>query len=80
MEARRENSTYHLTPKGWIVSDTPPPDRVETWHCCVEKPGWSKRYVEWTCIWTNPNVAQSERDALRGRFSEPLSDVGVALA
>lgn len=71
MAVSRENSVCHLTPNGWVVGDVPPPDRVETWNCCVEDAGRSKRYVEWTRLWTNPKVARPERDRLRKRFWEP---------
>jgi hypothetical protein len=71
MANSRENSIWHLTPEGWVVSEAPPPDRVETWNCCVEEAGRSKRYVEWTRIWTNPSVAPSQRDRLRKRFWGP---------
>lgn len=68
--------TCHLTPDGWVVADSPPPGRVETWICSVEEPGWSKRYVEWTCMWANPKVPLSERDSLRERFAEPMFSIG----
>jgi hypothetical protein len=68
MAINLENSTCHLTPQGWVVGDTPPPDRVETWNCCVRDAGRGKRYVEWTRLWTNSDVALSERNRLRKRF------------
>jgi hypothetical protein len=76
MATNRENSLCHLTPNGWIVGDAPPLDRVETWSCCVEEAGRAKRYVEWTRIWTNPDVARSERDRLRKRFWD-LAETGT---
>jgi hypothetical protein len=62
--------------RGWVVGDTPPADRVETWSCCVKDAGRGKRYVEWTRIWTNSDVALSERNRLRKRFWDVV-DVGT---
>jgi hypothetical protein len=76
MEKSCEYYTYHLTHNGWIVAEHPPLDRVETWICAIEVAGRSKRYVEWTRMWTNPEVSQAERDALRERFTEDMRTVG----
>lgn len=76
MARSRDNKTYHLTPDGWIVADSPPPNRVETWTCSVEEAGWSKRYVEWTCMWANPNVLHADRNSLRERYAEQMLSVG----
>lgn len=76
MANNRETCLYHLTSNGWVVGDPPPPDRVETWTCCVEEAGRAKRYVEWTRIWTSPEVARPERDRLRKRFWD-LADRGT---
>ena len=75
MATNRETSQCHLTPKGWVVGDVPPPDRVETWNFSVEEAGRAKRYVEWTRVWTSPEVARPERDRLRKRFWD-LADRG----
>ena len=72
MGTRRQTSTHHLTHDGWIVSDLPPEDRIESWSCVVERAGRSKRYVEWTCLWVDPNVTQTERETLRRQFEEPV--------
>jgi hypothetical protein len=80
MPARRQSSTYHLTRRGWILSDVPPPDRVESWTCVVERAGHSKRYVEWTCLWADPEIPEGERDRLRWSFPEPLAGLRDAVA
>jgi hypothetical protein len=72
MRTRHQSSTYHLTRNGWIVGDLPPADRIESWHCVIEAAGRSKRYVEWTCLWADPQIPEEERDRLRRRFSEPV--------
>jgi hypothetical protein len=76
MSKSRETSICHLTPRGWVVGDAPPPERVETWNCCVTDAGRGKRYVEWTRIWTNSDVALSERNRLRKRYWDVV-DVGT---
>jgi len=73
MATRRQSSTFHLTRNGWIVGDDPPAGRVESWTCVVEQAGRSKRYVEWTCLWADPDVTQMERDRLRQQFEQPVS-------
>jgi hypothetical protein len=65
-----QNTIFHLTSNGWFISDSPPPDRVETWNCCVrDLPAWSRQLIDWTCMWANPNVPRAERDILRVRFA-----------
>ena len=68
----RQSATYHLTRDGWVVGDYPPPARIESWNCVVERAGRSKRYVEWTCLWADPETSQMERDRLRQKFRESV--------
>ena len=82
----RHETIYHLTPRGWEFDDPPPPDRVESWRCYVhQQSGWSKEYVDWTCIWANPDVPRTERDQLREKHKEtmgtpdPLSNMVISI-
>lgn len=68
--------TYHLTPKGWITGD-PPDNRAETWSRSTrQQSGWSKEYIDWRCLWVNPNLPRNERDALRKRHQEFMGVAG----
>lgn len=78
MATKSECSIYHLTPAGWVVGESAPPDRVESWNCRVEDAGRGKRYVEWTRIWTNPEVRHAERDRLRRHFWD-FADSGTVV-
>ena len=80
MGMRRQKSTYHLTRNGWVIGDAAPAGRIETWSCVVERAGRAKRYVEWTCLWADADVSQSERDTLRQQFKEPVPGFREAAA
>jgi hypothetical protein len=67
---------YHLTPKGWITGDRPS-DCAESWARSVrQQSGWSKEYIDWRCLWVDPNIARAERDALRKKFQEFMGVAG----
>ena len=71
----RSDTDYHLTPRGWEPGE-PPSDRVETWNRSVtQQSGWSKEYIDWTCIWADHGTPRAERDALRRKHQ---SFMGVA--
>jgi len=62
-------TTYHLTPRGWVVSDDPPPDRVETQQLHIyQASGWSKEHRNWSKIWESPDVPEAERQRLKEQF------------
>lgn len=86
----RYNTDYHLTSRGWETDEPPPADRVETWNRSVhQQSGWSKEYIDWTCIWADSDVPRAERDALRkkhqtfmgtdGRSGDTITSVGDPL-
>jgi len=73
-----------LTPVGWKTDE--PPDCVESWRCQVyQRSGWSKEYVNWTCVWANPDVPRADRDRLREKHKEtmgtpdPLSNIVISI-
>lgn len=69
-------TTYHLTHDGWKVGE-PPPDRIETWSRSVSQAsGWSKEYVAWTCLWTDPALERAERDKVRAKHSDVMGRPG----
>jgi hypothetical protein len=77
MAPDEENITHHLTRNGWVISDNPPLDRVETWNRYTEETsGRSERSTKWTCTWANPAIPRSERNALRERFSTRMLGSG----
>jgi len=69
-------TAFHLTERGWETGE-PPPDRVETWlrsscHQAQSPP----LYIEWSCLWANPSVRRTERDALRAKFNNVMGTAG----
>ena len=62
-------TTYHLTPKGWVVSDDPPRDRVETWILHVERAsGWPDEHRYSSLAWENLDLTDEEREGLRKQY------------
>lgn len=60
---RTQETTYRLSPTGWMPGDEPP-DRVETWRRKVG-PDYA---VSWRYDWVDRKKSNAERDALRRRF------------
>ena len=67
---------YHLTVRGWETGE-PPTDRIETWlRSSYHQESTSRFYIEWSCLWANPSVRRTERDALRARFNDVMGTAG----
>jgi hypothetical protein len=70
-------ATFHLTPSGWIEGDVAPPQRVETWSRSIRQlSSWSREYIDWRCIWVNPDMPAAERDDLRKKYRQLLGSPG----
>ena len=56
------HGSYHLTPRGWVKDDEPPPDRLETWDYDMHQAsGWSKEIFNFDRVWINEAVSEAER-------------------
>lgn len=68
------HGSYHLTPRGWVKNDEPPPDRLETWDYDMHQAsGWSKEIYNFDRVWINEALSEAERDAAWKKFGQPLS-------
>jgi hypothetical protein len=67
---------FHLTLRGWETGE-PPPDRIETWlRLSFHQSKVPQLYIEWSCLWANPSVRRTDRDALRAKFNGLMGSAG----
>jgi hypothetical protein len=67
---------FHMTERGWETGE-PPPDRIETWlRSSYHQPNVPQLYIEWSCLWVNPSVRRTDRDALRAKFNGLMEVAG----
>jgi hypothetical protein len=72
----RSESILHLTLSGWQTGESPE-GRVESWHYSYsQQSGWSKEYVEWTCIWADPDIPRADRNRIREQYGERMGKPG----
>lgn len=66
--------TFHLTANGWIEKDDEPfpSDRAEAWQYSMhQSSGFSKERISFRCVWADPAISRTDRDALRKRIGSP---------
>lgn len=67
---------FHLTERGWETGEAPP-DRIETWlRLSHHQSRVPQLYIEWSCLWANPSVRRTDRDALRAKFNALMGSAG----
>ena len=73
-------SYHHLTPEGWVESDTRPIDAVETWKRTPGRSALGKLTVDYERTFVDPAWSAYDLAALRERYQRPEESVGGDIA
>src|ERR1700687_5315214 len=80
MPQESQISFHHLTIKGWIESDAPPPDTVETWTRTVSRSVQDKLTINYERNSIDPAWSKSDVKSLRDSFLPPEAGVSATFA